>query len=171
MCQRFVFVLVVGLLASTAFAADYPKVEIFGGFQYSGLEGYPNASGVNFAATENLTEWLGITGDLGAAYTSQFGLARSNYTYTFGPTISLRAHKAYTPFVHALIGGDHASAGLNGSAATGNGLALLVGGGIDWKIAPHFAVRVPQVDWMIVHGSAGTSTKNYRVCFGVVARF
>ena len=83
--------------------------------------------------------------------------------------LALRAHKAYTPFVHALIGGDHASASLSGfGGASSNGFALLAGGGVDAKFADHLAFRVAQADWMLVHGSGSTSSKNVRISTGVV---
>ena len=47
---------------------------------------------------------------ISVGFTTQGGVSIHNYTYTFGPQLSLRANKAYTPFVHVLIGGDHASA-------------------------------------------------------------
>ena len=69
-----------------------------------------NGNGFNFAVNGNFNDYFGITADFGAAYNTQSGVSLNNYTYTFGPVLSLRANKAYTPFVHALIGGDHATA-------------------------------------------------------------
>jgi hypothetical protein len=160
-----------GLLATSAIAADFPRAEIFGGFQFTHLEGGPNASGWNFAVNGNFNDTTGITADFSAAYGSQSGVSVSNYTYTFGPVLSLRTNKKYTPFVHALIGGDHASAGVGGVSVSGNGFALMAGGGVDANLNRQFAVRVAQADWFLVHGSGGTSGKNFRLSFGIVARF
>ncbi len=96
-------------LAAMAQEGSYPKSEVFVGYQYTRLEGGLNANGWNFAANGNFNEWFGITGDFSGAYKSENGVSFHNYTYTFGPVISLRANKAFTPYVHALIGGDHAS--------------------------------------------------------------
>jgi len=151
---------VVGLLTVSVVAADYPKAEIFGGYQYTHLEGGINANGWNFALNGNFNESFGITADFSSAY---WGSSASNYTYTFGPVLSLRTNKAYTPFVHALIGGDH---------ATGfNGFALLAGGGVDANINRRFAVRVAQADWFLVRGNGSTSSKNLRISTGWVVRF
>jgi hypothetical protein len=152
----------VGLVALSAMAADYPKAEIFGGYQYTHLEGGFNANGWNFAVNGNFNESFGITADFSSAHYGPGGGA-TNYTFTFGPVLSLRSKKAYTPFVHALIGGDHASGF--------NGFALLAGGGVDANINRRFAVRVAQADWFLVHGSGSTSSKNLRISTGIVVRF
>ncbi len=171
--RKFIALAVFTVFISlSAVAADYPKAEIFGGYQFTHLEGSMNCNGFNFALNGNFNEWFGITADIGAAYKSQNGVKFSNYTYTFGPVLALRAHKAYTPFVHALIGGDHASASLSGfGGASSNGFALLAGGGVDANFADHLAFRVAQADWMLVHGSGSTSSKNVRISTGVVFKF
>jgi hypothetical protein len=166
-----VLIFVLGLCSWSAMAADNPKAEIFGGYQYSHLEGGTSANGWNFALNGNFNDWFGITGDFSGVYASVNGVSVRNYTYTFGPTLSLRADKGYTPFVHALFGGDHATASFAGISGSGNGFATLIGGGVDWNWTRRLAVRAPQVDWMMVHSNGSTSSKNVRLSFGVVARF
>jgi opacity protein-like surface antigen len=163
----------LALFSLSAFAAegDAPKAEFFGGYQYSHLEGTGSANGFNFAFNGNFNNYLGITADFGASYTSQSGVNLNNYTYTFGPVLSLRANKAFTPFVHALIGGDHASASAGGVSATGNGFALLAGGGVDFNFTQHLSFRAAQADWMMIHGSGATSSKNARISTGLVFRY
>lgn len=161
----------LALLAASAMAADYPKAEVFGGYQYTHLEGAGSANGFNVAVNGNFNEWFGLAFDLGSAYQSSGGVSTNNYTFTFGPVLALRAHKAYTPFVHLLAGGDHASAAISGFSAGASGFALLAGGGVDANINRRLAVRVAQADWMLVHGSGGTSSKNLRLSFGVVFKF
>jgi len=165
------FMVVCALSALAAESGGYPKTEVFGGYQYSHLEGGYNANGWDIAVNGNFNEWLGITADLGSAYKSENGVSVNNYTYTFGPVMSLRAHKAYTPFVHALIGGDHASASVPGFGTSANGFALMAGGGVDANINRFFSFRVAQADWMLVHGSGGTSGKNLRIITGLVVKF
>jgi len=165
-----IIVILLGLFSLSAAAADYPKAEIFGGYQFTRLEGGVNANGFNVAVNGNFSEWFGITGDIGAAFKSEGGVNFSNYTYTFGPVLSLRANKSYTPFVHALVGGDHASASGFGSG-TGNGMALMAGGGVDVNFNKIMAFRIAQADWMLVHGNGGTSSKNFRYSAGLVLKF
>lgn len=170
--MRKLFVLgILALLALPAMAADYPKAEVFGGYQYTRLEGGLNANGFNFAVTGNFSDWFGITGDIGAGYKTQDGVSFNNYTYTFGPVISLRANKGWTPFAHALIGGDHASAGIGGVSASSNGYAIMAGGGLDLNFSPRLAFRAVQADWLLLHNDGGTSSKNARISTGVVLKF
>jgi len=161
--------LLVGLFAISAVAAesDHPKAEFFGGYQYTRLEGGVNANGFDLGVTGNLNNYFGITADFGSSYTTQSGVSFHNYTYTFGPQLSLRAHKAYTPFVHALIGGDRASASGFGSA---NGMAVLAGGGVDININQYMAFR-GAADWMMLHSNGSTSSKNFRMPIGIVFKF
>jgi hypothetical protein len=164
--------LVVGLFSLAALAAekDYPKVEFYGGYQYSHLEGGVNANGFNFGATGNFSSSFGITADFGSSFSTQNGFSFHNYTYTFGPQLALRTPKGYTPFVHALIGGDHGSVSFAGATGTGNGLALLAGGGVDINFNRLMAFRVA-ADWMLVHSNGATSSKNFRLPIGVVFKF
>jgi len=163
----------LGLFAASAMAAEsgnYPKAEIFGGYQYSHLEGGINANGFDFTATGNFSDHFGIAADFGSSYTSQSGVSIHNYTYTFGPVLSLRANKGYTPWVHALIGGDTASAGFGGATASNNGFAVLAGGGADFNFNRYMAFR-GGADWMMIHGNGSTSSKNLRMLGGIVLRF
>jgi hypothetical protein len=169
-------VLALGILLSlcslSALAAekDYPKGEFFGGYQYSHLEGGVNANGFDFALNGNFNNYFGITADLGSSFTTQSGVSLHNYTYTFGPQLSLRANRNYTPFVHILIGGDHASASFAGVSATGNGFAMLSGGGVDINFNRYMAFR-GGADWMWMHSNGVSSSKNLRMLTGVVFRY
>jgi hypothetical protein len=164
--------LLVGLFTLSAVAAesDHPKAEFFGGYQYTRMEGGVNANGFDLGVTGNLNNYFGITADFGSSYTTQAGVSFKNYTYTFGPQLSLRAHKAYTPFVHVLIGGDHATASFGGASGSGNGMAVLAGGGVDININQYMAFR-GGADWMMLHSNGSTSSKNFRMPIGVVFRF
>lgn len=163
----------LGLLAASAMAAEsgsYPKAEVFGGYQYTRLEGGVNANGFNFGGTGNFNQNFGITADFGSSFTTQSGVSFHNYTYTFGPQLALRANKAYTPFIHALIGGDHATASFAGASGSGNGMAFLAGGGVDININQFLAFR-GSADWMMLHSNGSTSSKNFRMPIGLVVRF
>src|SRR5437762_9444852 len=119
---------VLSMFAVSAIAAEtgsYPKAEFFGGYQYSRLNlggGGFNANGFDIALNGNFNNYFGVTADLGSTFKTESGVSLHGYTYTFGPQLSLRANKAYTPFVHALIGGNHASASSGSvSVSLGNG--------------------------------------------------
>src|ERR1700756_1872152 len=149
--------------------ADYPKGEFFGGYQYSHLEGGVNANGFAFAVNGNFNDYFGITADLGSSFTTQNGVSLHNYTYTFGPQLALRANKGFTPFVHVLLGGDHASASVSGASATGNGFAMLAGGGADFNFNKWMAFR-GGADWMTVHSNGTSRSKNVRRLRGIVLK-
>src|SRR5215469_3829611 len=142
--------LIVGLFSLSALAAesDHPKAEFYGGYQYTRLEGGVNANGFDLGLTGNFNNFFGITADFASSYTTQSGVSFHNYTYTFGPQLALRANKGYTPFVHALIGGDRATASVAGASASGNGFALMAGGGADFNFNRHMAFR-GAADWMM----------------------
>jgi hypothetical protein len=159
------------VLSLTAVAADYPKGEFFGGYQYSHLEGGINANGFEFALSGNVNRWFGVTGDIGSAYWKDNGISLDTYTYTFGPKFSFRTKERYTPFAHVLIGGFHDTAALNSVNSSIDGFATLLGGGVDFKVAPRIAVRMPQFDWFLAHQGGSTSSKNVRLSFGVVVGF
>jgi hypothetical protein len=167
----------IGLLAASAMAAEsgnnYPKAEFFGGYQYShsSVSGTGiNANGFDFALNGNFNNYFGITADFGAGYTTQSGVSIHNYTYAFGPQLSLRANKAYTPFVHALIGGNTLSAGYGGSTASGSGWAMLMGGGADFNFSQHIAFR-GGADWFMLRNNGLNMNKNVRMVTGVVFRY
>lgn len=161
------------LLSLSAFAADYPQAEVFGGFQYSHLQlaNGLNAPGYNVAFTGNFNRYFGITADLGAGYTNISAINVSNYTYTFGPVFSFRSHQRVTPFAHLLFGGEHASASLAQFGRTLNGFAVIAGGGVDANVNRRFAVRVAQVDWMLFRGNGSSSDRNVRISTGIVVKF
>src|ERR1051326_1773468 len=170
---------ILALCAASAMAAEngqYPKAEIFGGYQYSHLEGGLNANGFDFAVNGNLNSYFGVTADFGAGFNSQTdpisggSISLRNYTYTFGPQLSLRANKAYTPFVHVLIGGDRASASESGVSVSNSGLAMLAGGGADFNFSQHMAFR-GGADWMLLHSNGTSSSKNVRMLMGIVFRY
>jgi len=172
--RKFIVVAcMLGLLGASAMAAESesnPKAEFFGGYQYSRLEGGVNANGFDFSGTGYFNDHFGITGDFGSAFTTQSGVKVHNYTYTFGPELALRANKGYTPFVHALIGGDRATASIAGASGSSNGYALMAGGGADFNFNRHMAFR-GAADWMMFHSSGSTSGKNLRLLMGVVFRY
>lgn len=150
----------------------YPKAEIFAGYQYTRLGGSGgiNANGFNTAATTNFSRWFGVTADLSGAYKSVSGVSARTYMYTFGPTFSARRDRL-TPFVHFLAGGFHASASVPGFSTSTNGFAMMLGGGLDFKVSDHFAVRAIQPDWILWRSHGMTDKSIGRVSTGIIIRF
>ncbi len=169
--RNFAGMILLFLLFSLAsMAQDFPRAEVFGGYQYSRQQS-TNLSGWNASLTGNYNRWLGLTGDFSGAYHSAAGLDFRSYTYTFGPTVASRSNETFTPFAHALFGGFHQVVNAGASTlGTANGFALILGGGVDAKITPHLAARLGQFDWMSFHASGGSSNI-FRYSGGIVVRF
>lgn len=108
------------------------------------------------------------------------GITDSNYLLRYTGYVSLpeRAPLQFcgsvpNPFVHALFGGAHASASLPtgvGSAGT-SGFTMMMGGGADAKVSPHFAVHLFQADWIYYRFQGIGEKQNVRLSTGVVFRF
>ncbi len=195
--QKFVVLVVfLGLLSLPLMAADTPKVEVFGGYEYMHLGNVGdtgldiNANGWDVSATFNANKHFGVAGDFSGNYSSKSGtigdlgtgtIKPHLFTYTFGPVISMDAGGKFNPFGHFLIGGGHLSAsacGTNGSGQSGceslgstNGLAMMAGGGLDVKAGKRMAIRLAQFDWVYLHSQGVGLSKNFRYSAGVVFNF
>src|SRR5215813_2121438 len=106
------------MISTLAVAAEAPRPEVYGGYQFTSTDGGWHGSGWNSGANLNITRWLGATADFSGVYSSGSNL----YTYTFGPTVSTRRHN-FSPFAHALFGGAHAATGGIGDG----GMAMMFG--------------------------------------------
>jgi hypothetical protein len=189
--------LLILILAGATLSAqnqERSKFEVFGGYSFEhiaicgngaggcGLEsgdlaGLPkNLNGWNAAVTGYFSDNFGITADFSAHYASQAsGINSVNFSrfdYRFGPTFPLSMGKSdkAAAFAHLLFGGVHQS------VFNTNGFSAALGGGVDWKISRHFAVRVAQVDYVFATvpkssvGSGTGFTNGFRYSGGVVFR-
>jgi opacity protein-like surface antigen len=142
---------------------DFPRAEVFGGYQFTHhSDPSLNLNGWNAALNGNFNRWFGVTADFSGSYKN----GGHFYSYMFGPTIAARSEHV-TPFVHALFGG--ATAGDGGSSDTAFAMAL--GGGLDANVGRHVAVRLVQADWLLLRSGGVTDKKNVRVSTGLVFRF
>ncbi len=173
--QKFlVLVVFLGVVSLPLMAQDYPKAEIFGGYQYLHLGNGAdvNANGWDASLTGNFTKSFGVTGDFSGSYKTIEGVSAKIYSYTGGPVVNLNAGGKVNPFVHALFGGAHFGASLSGEGSgSTNGFTMMMGGGVDAKVNRAIAVRVIQADWVYYHFSGDSESHNVRVCAGIVIRF
>lgn len=158
----FVAVSVVAFLLPALAQKDFPRAEVFAGYQFGHFDPALNASGWNAAVTGNVNHWFGVTGDFSGVYKNGGHL----YTYMFGPVFSARSERV-TPFAHALFGGARAGDGGGGA----NAFSMAFGGGVDLNAGNHFALRLFQADWLLLHSEGETFKKNGRVSAGLVFRF
>ncbi len=156
-------VVLVGVCSLPVAAQDYPKGELFGGYQFTHLNPSVNANGWNASITGNVNKWLGISADFSGAYKNGGKL----HTVMAGPVFSMRTSSNVTPFVHALFGAGIASGGGTSSTA----FATALGGGLDVTVNEHVAVRLVQADWLLFRSGGVTDKSNARVSAGLVFRF
>jgi Outer membrane protein beta-barrel domain len=167
---RSLVVLVVCLLLSLSAVASDSKAEVFGGYQYTRMEGV-NLNGFDGALAANLKDHIGVTADFSGAYKNQNGASLKSYTYTFGPVISGRKDAPFVPFAHALFGGFHSTIDVLGVSSSGNGFAMQIGGGVDVRMSDKLAIRAGQFDWMSLRSNGSASNNNFRYSAGVVLHF
>ncbi len=176
MMRKLILLLTILMLGSLLASAQQSssKLDLFGGYSYfngstSGVVGRYNLNGWNAQGTYNLNHWLGATADFGGYYGSPFTLSANDYSFLFGPTVSLRTSH-FTPYVHALFGVDRAHLSLIGGSVTNSAFAMAVGGGLDVPIKGRFSLRAAQVDWLR-SDHFSTSQNNLRVSTGLVLHF
>ena len=165
-------VMLVGFFSVAGFAQESaPRAEFFGGYQYTRFDGGTNANGWNTSLTGNVNNWFGVAADFSGAYASPSSVSFHNYTYTFGPVVSMRQNDKFTPFVHFLAGGYHASAAFSGVSASDSGFAMMFGGGVDVNVPHRMAFRAAQFDWLSMRGNGSTSNNNMRLSTGLLFRY
>ncbi len=178
------FALVVGAvlgLCGSAFGQDVPRAEVFGGYSYlnidtNGLSSRQSANGWEAAISGNFNNWFGVEGDVAGYYKTIAGVSVRDYSYAGGPRFNYRQLPSVTIFGHALLGGDHLTGSFAGLSASQDSFASAFGGGVQWRVAPQWAVRASG-DYVLTHhnifGSAGSSftQSNFRASVGIVYVF
>ena len=159
--------LVLGLCLAVSYVAQaQDKWEVFGGYSYMRFRPSPdvNLNGWEASAQYKFTDWLGGVADFDGHYGSIAGLGTSNYTYLFGPQISLPGR--LSPFGHLLLGGAH-----NSTAGFGqSSFSMAIGGGFDATIVHDIRWRLVQVDYLLTQFGGG-SQNNARISTGIIFRF
>lgn len=172
------------LFGGTARAQDTPKIDVFAGYSYLRLN--PSTAGASSfglnggsaSIAYNANNWLSGVADFGGYHNGSIlgsGANGTLSTYLFGPRVSYRHFGRVTPFGEALFGVAHANASIAGTSASDTRFAMSLGGGFDYKLTNHFAVRPVKVDYLLTRfpeTSASAQTQNnLRVSTGVVFRF
>jgi opacity protein-like surface antigen len=152
-----------------------PKAELYAGYDYLRVNDLGDAYNFNGGSGQfayNASDWLGIVGDLGGYYTSS-GFRAGLFSFLFGPRINFRGHGLgghgeMTPFAQVLFGGAHS---IDNSPL--NAFAMTAGGGIEYKISEHFAIRHVQAEYLLTKFMNGVSNRqnSFRYSAGIVFRF
>lgn len=100
----------------------------------------------------------------------------SAYTFMFGPQFSFPLTKV-TPYVHVLLGAAHAvQTGTFSEFTSNNSIAVAFGGGLDYHLTRHFALR-GQADFLGTHFTSTDDQDpfrqnvNARISGGLVVKF
>jgi outer membrane immunogenic protein len=183
--------IVVSLLAflsvcgGAAYAQETPKVDIFAGYSYvrenpstSGARSF-SLNGGSASLTYHIKDWVSAVADFGGYHNGNIlgsGLDGTLSTYLFGPRISYRSYRHFTPFAEALFGVAHAGARIaGGTSGSQNAFAMTLGGGVDYRINNRFSLRPLQVDYLMTRFPEGTpnnqTQNNLRASTGIVVHF
>src|SRR2546421_9895781 len=93
----------IAILGAPVWAQDYPKAEVFGGYQYVRLNpGGTNCQGFGGAAAGNVNNWLGVAGGFGYCKVTGLpsGVGAHTGNYLFGPRCTDRSYGSWTPYAH-----------------------------------------------------------------------
>lgn len=140
---------------------ETPKAELSAGYDYvrltSGGTSF-NFNGGSGQLAYNVNHWFGAVGDFGGYYTSN-GFHAGIISYQFGPRINLRGHGRVTPFAQVLFGGARSI-----DISPENTFALTAGGGVEFKISEHFAIRPVRAEYFLTKFTDGASNRqnNFR---------
>jgi len=180
---KYVTIVVSLLISASAFAAEAPKVEVFGGYSLSRMTSSwsNNLNGWNASVAGNFNNWLGLAGDFSGYYASPeinilslsipIGPEQTKHMYLLGPQFTYRSFGRVVPFTHVLVGRVHSSSGLFGfNFNNSSAFAAAVGGGVDIPLNKTIAIRAVQADYLMTRfGQEGQN--NARVSAGIVFRF
>jgi opacity protein-like surface antigen len=176
---------IFGVLVPGLRAQETPnKVDVFVGYSYINANPstpsydsfHLNGGSVNVAY--NFTNWLGAVADFGGYADSNIGRIGASSTvssYLFGPRISYRRSRRFTPFGQVLFGAARTNASAFETTSSQNAFAMTVGGGLDYRLADHWKIRPAQVEYLLTrfqeNTSGNESQNNLRVSAGVVFSF
>ena len=164
------------LFSAHAYAQQFGRVEVFGGYSYLGYYVYPahtgpwtrnGYNGIEASAAFHLLPHLAAETDFGF----EFDQTRIQ-TYLGGPRLSASVNKADF-YVHALFGGLRDTY----CCAADTTFAAAVGGGTDYWFNHNFGARFLQADYIRTSTPVGSysaapgSHGNFRVSTGFVFRF
>lgn len=112
----------------------------------------------------NLWRGLGIAADVSGAHTSAVGrtnIPLSLVTVAFGPRYRWRANHRISIYGEGLIGEangfDSLFPAMTGARAKANGFAAQAGGGLDYHLSRHIAIRAVEAAWQHTQLPNGTN--------------
>jgi peptidoglycan-associated lipoprotein len=174
------------LLSAAAYGQGLGGAEVSLGYDYLRANAPPGQCGcfsMNGFSGEFATgvgHGFSMVADVGGYHqgnVNSSGLSLWVVSYLFGPRLSYRRSKHWTPFAQFLAGGAHGSGTLYGTTAgasgSANAFSLSAGGGLDWNATRHLSMRLFQVEYLNTRlpNASNNIQNNLRVTAGVVFRF
>jgi hypothetical protein len=132
-----------------------PVGEMFGGFSYARLSDSgttTNTKGIVGSFAWNAKPWLQLVADSSYNVGSYNGVNVTLYGNHYGARVFHRERNSWraSPFAEVLVGGSHVNntvSGPGGLQFADLGFSMKMGGGVDFNLTPHFAVRVFDADY------------------------
>ncbi|HEX8837821.1 MAG TPA: hypothetical protein VF748_12845 [Candidatus Acidoferrum sp.] len=127
-----------------------------------------NALGLKTSVAYFLNEWLGVEGNVTAAFSpSTIGANHAKVLiYGGGPKVAWRQNR-WEPWLHGIFGGAHEQP--QTAAGSRNSYAIEAGGGADYRWNPHLSFRAEGN--YIRTGFFGQSQNNFELAGGAVLHF
>jgi hypothetical protein len=113
----------ISLCGGIAHAQETPKVDVFAGYSYVRENPGPRSgdsfslNGGSASVTYHVKDWVSAVADFGGYHNGSIlgtGVDGTLSTYLFGPRVSYRSYRHFTPFAEALFGVAHAGASIAG---------------------------------------------------------
>jgi opacity protein-like surface antigen len=165
-------------VAAQAQEVTTPKFEV--GANYSWL--HVNSANYDYQRTGNggsgyfeynMTKTLGLVADFGGYANTRVGIDDKLLTYLFGPRFNLRRGN-WTPYAQFLFGGGYVFNNHYGISQSQNAFATAAGGGLDYNLTKHIALKPIQVEYVMTQIKAangfGSHQNDVRYSAGVVFR-
>jgi hypothetical protein len=167
--QRLIGLLWLCALASPVLAQDFPKAELFGGYQFGNVEingtTRENVNGGLFSVSGNFSRRFALETEVGIYHEAlgDGGGTANVYSYLAGPHINFRQHPRSQLFLHSLLGFDHAHGTDFGLPVSDTAIGAALGGGAEWRVSDRVGVRT-SLDYLLAHYSV--TQNNIRAVIG-----
>ena len=153
-------------VAASAQEVTTPKYEV--GVNYTGIHinsanGGHNGTGNGGSGyfEYNMTRMFGLVADFGGYANTKKGVDEKATTYLFGPRFTWRRGRL-NPYVQFLFGGAYAWS--NPNNGNQNSFATATGGGVDYVLTKHIAIKPLQVEYVMTQFNSrqlGGATKEF----------
>jgi hypothetical protein len=125
---------------------------------------------------------LGVVADLAGEHTANMhgsGVGLDMITMTFGPRYTWQPMRYRRSALYGQVlvgeanGFNSVFPNVNGATSSANGLALKIGGGMNYTLSRHIAVRVIEADWLRTQLPNSTTSvqDNLHLGTGLILRF